>query len=423
MVLSTLLLTTVLLTFLAGSALLAMHRSSPSLRGVSRMSVCYFSGCACAVLLLSRNHTPEIVWVLAANFAFLLCYILMHLAILDFFGKASHVSLLSGVLVAVDLGFCSYSIAQGGKGYLRIVLISILISIQLAQTLLALKKELRTNMRTPVLGYMVVLSVVTVGYLVRAGLALAIGSADGIVGNGILQVLAILTLIFSIVGSAFAFIWMTTTRLHLELEHLASTDPLTKSLNRRAIQTQFRRELELAGRNGSPLSLITLDIDHFKAINDQHGHVAGDVVLRTVVGELQEHSRTTDTLGRMGGEEFLILLPASNREEAAAVADRLRAALAKLRIMHGDKIISVTASLGVTEVSARHAGWEECWEDSLRRGDTALYAAKQSGRNCVFSLEEGPAFEHIKEAASASSREKSPGTSAVPLLINLEVER
>ncbi|MEA2281074.1 MAG: two-component system, cell cycle response regulator [Solirubrobacteraceae bacterium] len=164
------------------------------------------------------------------------------------------------------------------------------------------------------------------------------------------------------------------------LETLIFEDPLTGLANRRFILTQLGSLVSGTRRHGRPLSIAIIDIDHFKAVNDEHGHQTGDHVLVAVTGALRHHMRAEDHLGRLGGEEFLAVLPDSDRDAAAAAAERMRGEVAATAIEHEGVPLGVTVSLGV-------ATWEpdEPPERLLRRADDALYSAKGAGRDLVVS--------------------------------------
>jgi two-component system cell cycle response regulator len=158
------------------------------------------------------------------------------------------------------------------------------------------------------------------------------------------------------------------------LEALLREDALTGLLNRRAILSQLSGMVSGARRHGHPLSIAILDLDNFKAINDEHGHSVGDDVLVTAVRALREHLRAEDQLGRLGGEEFLVLLPDTEAAAAASVAEKLRTEVAAARTA-----VPVTVSVGV-------ATWDqEAPEQLLRRADQALYGAKDAGRDRVMA--------------------------------------
>ncbi|MEJ2684244.1 MAG: sensor domain-containing diguanylate cyclase [Candidatus Sulfobium sp.] len=164
-------------------------------------------------------------------------------------------------------------------------------------------------------------------------------------------------------------------QLELELEKLATTDRLTQTYNRLKFEEIIRKEIEMARRYGHLLSLIILDIDHFKEVNDTYGHIAGDDVLKAVAGTARENIRETDSLVRWGGEEFIVIAPGTSLEGAAELAERIRKSVEDFDFGH---LKTVRISLGVTQFR------EHDTENTLlRRADDAMYAAKNKGRNRV----------------------------------------
>jgi len=187
---------------------------------------------------------------------------------------------------------------------------------------------------------------------------------------------------------AFGFILLNSGRLEAELdasraelEHLAATDPLTGMRNRRAFFAEAEAELRRARRYKLPVSLLLLDIDRFKQINDRFGHLAGDEMLRRIAASLQAELRTTDIHARFGGEEFIVLLVQSPTADAIPTADRLRRAISTLSVESLGNLFGTTASIGVASVADGDVELDEL----LRYADAALYRAKQAGRDQVVS--------------------------------------
>lgn len=165
---------------------------------------------------------------------------------------------------------------------------------------------------------------------------------------------------------------------YLTVEQAALTDPLTGIPNKRAMNDALARASSLGNRHGQQNSLILCDLDHFKCINDQYGHVVGDHVLQLAAKELQNAIRTSDEVYRFGGEEFAIILPQTNEADARAVADRIRQFISTIRVDCGESTIAVTTSCGVAMRLP-----EEDSKQWLARADGALYRAKDSGRDCT----------------------------------------
>ncbi len=170
-------------------------------------------------------------------------------------------------------------------------------------------------------------------------------------------------------------------RLEQTLNQLASRDSLTQCWNRRMIDELLSAAVAESRRKNSPLSVMVLDIDHFKQVNDNYGHAAGDVALKHMVSILNTNLREYDQVGRYGGEEFVIILPSTDKNSAWGVAERIRSSLQyqPAPLENGDSI-SMTVSIGITQFDSQR---DESRQSLFDRADKALYSAKQSGRNRV----------------------------------------
>lgn len=178
-------------------------------------------------------------------------------------------------------------------------------------------------------------------------------------------------------------------RIRRKLDRISRTDELTGLPNRREIHQRLRYEAVRAARHLRSFSIVLGDLDGFKLINDTHGHLAGDKILREVARVLRSALRKEDSIGRWGGEEFLVLLPETSTEGAVRVAENLRKRVQEMQIEWHDRKIPVTISLGISF-------WEKgSLENLLRRADHNLYAAKRSGRNCVISEDDNTLTENI----------------------------
>jgi diguanylate cyclase (GGDEF)-like protein len=200
--------------------------------------------------------------------------------------------------------------------------------------------------------------------------------------NKLLIVLVSLGTIGILISITYFLTWRLVINLdvaQLSLKKLASTDELTDLKNRRHIMKRLDEEYQRACRLEAPLSLIMLDIDHFKKINDSFGHPFGDQVLKCVADRMKETLRSYDILGRIGGEEFLIVSPGTTEAEAIVLAERVRSNIGNSSIVEGDKEVSITVCAGVALLSEA----DDSAEMLLKRADKALYKAKQEGRNRV----------------------------------------
>jgi diguanylate cyclase (GGDEF)-like protein/PAS domain S-box-containing protein len=165
-----------------------------------------------------------------------------------------------------------------------------------------------------------------------------------------------------------------------QMEKQAITDELTGLYNRRAFASLAEKEVGRARRYQRPLALILFDIDHFKNVNDTHGHLMGDQVLRILTEKVTKTTRSTDIVCRYGGEEFIVLMPEAGREEAMAMAERLREMVSGITVVAPGGTLSLTISLGMAEFEA---GSDETLGNLIHRADKAMYEAKAAGRNTV----------------------------------------
>ncbi|MEN6567115.1 MAG: GGDEF domain-containing protein, partial [Veillonellales bacterium] len=167
--------------------------------------------------------------------------------------------------------------------------------------------------------------------------------------------------------------------LRLELEKVAYTDYLTGALNRRKFFQLGERQFNLFKESEGFFSIIMLDVDYFKNLNDKFGHAAGDIFLKSFTKTIVDHKRSGDILGRLGGEEFALILPETKLESAIEMAERLRNLSENNEAFFNKKVLQTTVSIGVTEVWTK----DESFHDVLKRADDALYLAKSKGRNRV----------------------------------------
>jgi diguanylate cyclase (GGDEF)-like protein len=197
----------------------------------------------------------------------------------------------------------------------------------------------------------------------------------------------LLTLPASYAALGVFLVFLVASDLAERMARLAITDQLTEVLNRRGFLDAALRAVSRARRAGAPLTLVMADIDHFKRINDTYGHKLGDRALRMVADHLVGAVRVSDVIGRMGGEEFAILLPDTTAEDAVRVMERLRRELELAVMEAGHARVQLTASFGVAGLSPEDGDVE----DLIERADRGLYIAKETGRNQVCVAPEGTA--------------------------------
>lgn len=188
----------------------------------------------------------------------------------------------------------------------------------------------------------------------------------------------ILSLVFNIILS-FGLIIMPAEKIQLRLKNLANTDYLTGTLSRRAFIDQVNRVMQRNQVNNKLMCLIVFDIDNFKAVNDKHGHAAGDLVLVTLCKNIKEMIRPDDLFSRFGGEEFVLLLTDTNPDQAQQISERLRTQVEHTTIYYKNDPITVTISVGVIGINQKDLNFK----DFYHQADQQLYRAKHNGKNQV----------------------------------------
>ena len=215
--------------------------------------------------------------------------------------------------------------------------------------------------------------------------ALLVGSRFGVApysGNAVVTgsvALGVCGVLFHIYTSQSKGLYLGLKAANEHLLDLARNDSLTGLLNGRAFHDSAEGHVSLCERTGSPFSVLFVDLDHFKRVNDEHGHDAGDAVLRQAARSLFALTRESDVLGRIGGEEFAVFLPQTDLAGALNLAEKIRQSIEALPLEVGSASLKVTASLGVAEGRAGELSLKE----ALQRADQAMYQAKAQGRNRV----------------------------------------
>src|SRR3989338_6130039 len=185
-----------------------------------------------------------------------------------------------------------------------------------------------------------------------------------------------------ILGQQFSLV-LRRIRLYQQIEKLAITDSLTEMHTRRHIMERFEEELKRASMRNIQLSFLMIDVDHFKRINDEHGHLTGDQILREIAHLIRENVREIDIIARFGGEEFCVILPDTDSPGARYVAQRIREAVENKQITAYDTVVKTTVSIGMATFAKDGTTTSEL----VDKADKALYQAKQNGRNRVCTFE------------------------------------
>lgn len=212
-----------------------------------------------------------------------------------------------------------------------------------------------------------------------ATLSIAVDQTDDLFDHNLIQQVYLGVFSLGVLGLSIGFIVLANERLRVELEFMATRDPMTGAFNRRAFFSRAEVEWARSQRSGRPLAAITSDIDFFKKVNDTFGHHIGDLVIKDFAHRAAEMLRIPDVLARFGGEEFVILLPDTGLADAKKVAERIRCEIA---IQRSKALPPYTVSLGVA-VTQRDVRQAADIEALLAEADAALYRAKHSGRNRV----------------------------------------
>ncbi|MFZ5426495.1 MAG: GGDEF domain-containing protein [Thermodesulfobacteriota bacterium] len=330
----------------------------------------------------SRGWLGEPLSVLLSNPFFILCCLFIRNGMARFHGYDGDRRALAANLAAgaASVALCYWYKFGDGNVNLRIVWHSLGLSFILACAVV--EPLVRSRGRSPVQAVVSAgLALAVACMLVRAWLAWRNPVYTDLFSQDAMLRPMLLMSFFGMVIAVFGFIALTHERMERDLlaaraslEQLANTDDLTGLANRRGLALAALHDIRLARRYGHPVSFVIFDLDHFKDVNDTHGHAVGDEVLAAIAARCCGVLRETDTLARWGGEEFAVLMPETGLGEAVFIAGRLRDFLRDFEPVPG---VRATASFGVAELG------DESFEQLAARADKALYRAKREGRDRV----------------------------------------
>ncbi len=361
--------------------MLLIHRSTPGLRGVQLIIYGYAAFAAGMELLALRGRIPDFLSVTVANSLLILINVFLYWGIAELLHlrRPQRWLLLASVIPTALISLYSSYVHPDVSG--RIIVVSFIAVLQYALIVRLLSGPGPRRIHMPRQGLAALFTLYAFINLYRAWEA-HLNDPRSRLSAAPFSTVAFLTPILIGVMTALGVIWLAMAQLQHELEAQSQTDSLTGLLNRRALEQIGAEAIEYARRESSHLSLIILDLDRFKAINDEHGHDGGDAVLSHAARCLRDNLREIDHIARLGGEEFVAVLPGANHAHAAEIAESLRHCLANLTVDHLSQQIRLSASFGVATLLPTDTSWLEI----LRRGDRALYLAKEQGRDRVAVL-------------------------------------
>ena len=360
------------MSLLMGGVMFFQRRIYPAnIHGLRHWAIAPFLCFIATALFAMRGFIPDLISSAAGNL------ILLSGAALFFWGSqrfhdiAPTYRLWGAILAACAPLFVWFLVVEPRYEVRVLLFTGVMLTIMAAHARLLLTVD-SSNVFTRPTGYLLVLQC---GFLLLRMVEVLLGhSLAGLLDPSGAQVTYLMAFTFIFLILSVALILMAAERMRMEFEHLATYDSLTSTLTRRAWLESCGREVERCRRHGHGMSLMMMDMDHFKSVNDTHGHPMGDRVLVDFAQRVRLQLRLPDRLGRFGGEEFVLLLPETALEDAVKVAQRIRAS----RRLSPDLPLC-TVSIGV----ASYEEQSDTLNSLLARADAALYRAKDLGRNRV----------------------------------------
>lgn len=370
----TVLLLTGIMGGLMSLVLYALKRNYPaSIKGLGDWSAALLILFVGGVLVAGRGRLPNFVSVSVSSFLLWSGQYLAYVGSQRFFGAKPRVAPWLALITGVALVQVWFTLVEPSY-HMRLVLTTVVTAVLSGvHAWLVFRQGSITFARGLAVGVLMLLLAAQLMRLVTS-FSMDFPTNAAFLDTSPFQLIYITSFAFSVLLFSISAVLMATDRLRIELEHLANHDSLTNALTRRHMDDACRSELERCRRHGRSMALLIMDMDHFKAVNDSHGHQAGDQALISFVARVNALLRGPDQLGRFGGEEFVALLPDTSLEEALAVAERIREACTLAGLAP-----ACTVSIGVTTNRKDN----DTMAKLLARADAALYRAKAAGRNRV----------------------------------------
>lgn len=378
--LPTLLLSDLLIALLLASISLWLAHSRTSFRAMLVWGDSLLILAAALVLTALRGHVPEAVSPGMANVIFLLSSVFMLRAVRKFNAQSTS-DWFGWILVLASIPIQLY-FSQTPSPSMRVIFASGMLAIMLFRAAYSIQKSDTASGKIS-LGFLSTVFWLYGGFqLVRV--AIFVSFRLDSMQPGTLQQMTLIATMFFIIGATVGLLWLQMDRLQTDLKRLALMDPLTGVLNRRGFIAECDREISRCRRKKESFALALFNLDHFQALNDTYGYLAGDAALIHVVFIMRQVLRSHDILARIGGEEFVILLPGVSGETAATIAQRLLDGIASTAVEFERWTITLTASCGISIYPQNGDNWSTL----LTAANHALYEAKGAGRNRVVSSTE-----------------------------------
>jgi diguanylate cyclase (GGDEF)-like protein len=367
-------------TVLLAAAMLLLKSVDPGEHAIRHWALGALLMSLALCLIALRDLIPNLFSVVIANSSLAAGYGLLLSGIGLFVGRPVRRSITPVVFVGTLLAFIYLTLIAPNLGA-RIVIISVILAALSFWSAFLLLREMPEDMRLT-RGFTAAVFIVHGAYFaLRAGLTPGGAQVQDFMKTNWINALALIEAITMSILLIVGFVTMVARQLYLRMHQLARVDLLTGLPNRRAIEEAVRRETARSHRLNQPLSLVLLDVDYFKQINDQYGHQSGDTVLQARALAVVRLLRPSDTFGRYGGEEFCAILPGMDERAALLLAERIRRLVEDMKIvMPGGATTGMTVSLGVAAITPS-GNFDTDWGRAFELADRALYGAKQGDRN------------------------------------------
>jgi diguanylate cyclase (GGDEF)-like protein len=362
--------------YATGLTIIALH--SPRYRQFFWFAFAYAGAGVGTVMRLRPWHMPDFFPFVLSNLLVVAALLLIHRCLTAFVKAELNTGWFEAVLLMGTFAVLTYYTLVRPSIAARTLLLTLVLLIIGTLSVYVLVRNADPAVRVPCRATAALYIVFAFMLILRMVWSFIRGGQKDFFDYSLAHLVGFLGFYVLIIGLPLGYFWMTSARLYANLELLAGTDALTNLPNRRALKERALREIKHSRLSGERVAVLALDIDHFKRINDQYGHDAGDTALSETANALVGTLRKQDVVARLGGEEFVILLTDTDEENAVATAHRLRQVVEDLEIKSGPHRIKVTASFGIALMKT-----EDTFETVLQRADRALYAAKLAGRNYV----------------------------------------